>query len=52
MTKLPKNRVPVSVGIPFDLLQEVDELANKENTSRSDFVVQALLEKVEREKKN
>ena len=30
MTKLPKNRVPVSIGIPFDLLQKLDEITIKE----------------------
>lgn len=47
--KTIKNRVPVSVGIPFDLLAKVDEKANENNASRSDYVVQALREKIQRD---
>jgi metal-responsive CopG/Arc/MetJ family transcriptional regulator len=50
MVKIPKNRVPVSVGIPFDLLTLIDENANKQGCSRSDYVVQALKDKVELDK--
>ncbi len=42
MSKLPKNRVPVSIGIPFDLLQIVDKTAAEKNLSRSDYVVQLI----------
>lgn len=50
MAKLPKNRVPVSVGIPLDLLAIIDEKVEKENwQSRSDFVVQVLKEKLSAE---
>jgi len=47
---LPKNKVPVTVGIPFDLLRQVDEKAYDENLSRSEYVVQALKEKINSEK--
>lgn len=50
MTKLPRTRVPVSSAIPFDLLAEVDQKVAEDNTSRSDFIVQAIREKLEREK--
>jgi metal-responsive CopG/Arc/MetJ family transcriptional regulator len=50
MIKIPKNRVPVSIAIPFDLLVLIDENANKQGCSRSDYVVQALKDKVELDK--
>lgn len=50
MAKVLKNKVPVSVGIPFYLLTKVDEMAEKEDISRSDFVVQAIIEKIEKKK--
>jgi len=38
-----KNRVPVSVGIPLDLLNLVDERVIELNfKSRSDFIVEIL----------
>lgn len=43
-------RIPVCVGIPFNLLSIVDENANCDGISRSEFVVQALKEKVEAKK--
>lgn len=46
--KLPKNRVPVCVGIPFNLLAEVDEYVAEERISRSDFICLATQEKMER----
>jgi len=49
MTKLPKNKVPVTVGIPFDLLRQIDDKAFEENLSRSEYVVQALKEKISNE---
>lgn len=42
MAELLKNRIPVSVSIPYDLLQEIDELANAEKLSRSNFIVKIL----------
>lgn len=43
MAKQFKNRVPVSVGIPFDLLSDVDEKVAKENwNSRSDYIVNLI----------
>ena len=52
MGKLPKNRIPVSVGIPLDLLALLDEKVVAENyASRSEYIVQAIKEKQEREKK-
>lgn len=47
MSKLPTNRVPVSIGVPFNFLPLIDEFANKEGLSRSEFVLQAVKEKVE-----
>ncbi|MBR3654874.1 MAG: hypothetical protein IKN62_05535 [Elusimicrobia bacterium] len=52
MTKLPKTCVPVSIGIPFDLLAKTDEIVEQQETSRSNYVVQALREKIERDTKN
>jgi hypothetical protein len=49
MTRLPKNKVPVTVGIPFDLLRQIDEKASEENLSRSEYVVRALKERVSNE---
>ena len=45
MTKLPKNKVPVSVGIPFNLLLKIDEVADQDRISRSELIVQILKEK-------
>lgn len=42
--------IPVSVGIPYDLLAEIDELTEEQNISRSNYTVQALREKVERDR--
>jgi len=53
MTKLVKNKVPVTVGIPFDLLHEVDELLEGQGfqgLSRSEYVVNALREQVRKDK--
>jgi hypothetical protein len=50
MAKTLKNKIPVSVGIPFDLLSLIDEKAKENDLSRSDYVVQALREKVEQER--
>lgn len=41
-----KNQIPVSIGIPYDLLQKVDELAKEQDLSRSSFVVQIIKEKL------
>jgi metal-responsive CopG/Arc/MetJ family transcriptional regulator len=47
--RLPKNRVPVCVGIPFNLLMEIDGYVEQEGLpSRSDFVYEAVQEKMER----
>lgn len=46
--KMPTNRVPVSVGVPFNLLPSIDETANKEGISRSEFFLQAAIEKMEK----
>ena len=51
MKRLPKNRVPITVSIPLDFLAEIDEIVYERSISRSDYVVQALKEKVERDKK-
>ena len=49
MPKVTKTAVPVSIGIPFDLLNEVDELAGNMNMSRSSYVVEAIREKVKKD---
>ena len=49
--KLPKNRVPITASLPFDFLAEVDELAYSQGRTRSDFILEALQEKMERIKK-
>ena len=47
-----KNRVPVSVGIPLDLLNIIDEDVVKCNfKSRSDLIVSILKEKYQPTKK-
>lgn len=46
--RLPKNRVPVSVSIPFDELAEIDETANTLNLTRSDFILQAVREEMKK----
>lgn len=45
MPKL-RTQVPVSVGMPYDLLQKVDELAKAQDISRSSFIVQIIKEKL------
>ena len=50
--RLPKNRVPVSVSIPFDELAEIDDTAYTMGLTRSDFILQATraeLKKVKEE---
>lgn len=47
-----KNRVPVSVGIPLDLLNIIDENVVERNCkSRSDLIVEVLKEKFQPVKK-
>lgn len=48
MKRLPKNRVPASISFPIDLLQEVDELAYSMGLSRTDFVLMAVKEKMQK----
>lgn len=53
MTELRKskiNKISVSISIPLNFLEQIDERALKEHTSRSDFVVQALVEKLSKKK--
>ena len=40
--KLLKNRLSVSVSIPFNELVEIDKTANLLDLTRSDFVLQAV----------
>lgn len=44
--RLPKNRVPVSVSIPFNELAVIDENAYSLGLTRSDFILQAVKEKM------
>ncbi len=47
-----KNRVPVSVGIPLNLLNLIDEKVEEQHfKSRSDFIVEILKEKLQQTKK-
>ena len=48
MTRLPKNKVSVSVSIGLDLLTELDETAYTRSESRSEFIVDAIKEKIQR----
>lgn len=52
MKKLPRVKVPVSFCVPFDFLAEIDNRIAEGNTSRSEFIVQAIKEKLNREKIN
>jgi len=47
-TKLPKNKVSVSVSIPLDLLSEIDDIAYACNESRSEFIVKSIKERKQR----
>jgi metal-responsive CopG/Arc/MetJ family transcriptional regulator len=51
MKDLPRNRIPVSTSIPFNLLAEVDEKSKLKNKSRSEYIVEAIQEKIAREEK-
>ena len=42
--RLPKNRIPVSISIPFDELAEIDKTAYSLDLTRSDFILQAVHE--------
>lgn len=42
MSKLPKNKISVSVSISLDLLNEIDELSYQLSKSRSTFIVDAI----------
>lgn len=46
--QLPKNRIPVSVSIPFDELQTIDQTAFTLDLSRSDFILRAVMEKIKK----
>lgn len=51
MPRVTKTAIPVSIGVPFDLLNQVDELAENLNISRSSYVVEAIREKVKKDLK-
>ena len=51
MQKTPTTAIPVSIGIPFDLLTQIDKIAQEQNISRSGYVVLALKEKLKRDSK-
>jgi len=51
MTKLPKNKISVSVSISLDLLSEIDSVTYSSNESRSEFIVKAIKERLEQIKK-
>lgn len=42
--------IPVSIGVPFYLLQSIDYFAKEANTSRSKYIVKILKEKLEKQK--
>ena len=50
MTRLPKNKLSVSVSIPLDLLAEIDEIAYADNENRSVFIVDACRKEVAKRK--
>lgn len=50
MARLPKNKIPVSISIPIDLLAELDDCAYYENKARSEFVIEAVREKIKKMK--
>ena len=52
MTDLPKNKVPVSISLSLDLLYEVDDFAYYKNQTRSSYIVEAIQEKIQKDKKN
>ena len=52
MTTLPKNKISVSVSISFDLLSKIDNVTYLSNESRSEFIVKAIKERLEKIKKN
>lgn len=42
MSEEIRNRVPVSVSIPLNLLLKIDFLAREQNFSRSNYIVKLL----------
>lgn len=46
MRKTIENRIPVSIGIPYSLLIKIDNNAQEERKSRSDYIVHILKERL------
>lgn len=49
MATLPRNKVPITVSIPIDFLCEFDEYLQKINKNRTEFVLDAIKEKMQRD---
>lgn len=47
MTRLPKNKISVSVSISLDLLSEIDNVTYLNNETRSEFIVKAIKKRLE-----
>lgn len=51
MKRLPRVKVPVSIGLTLELLAQIDEQATEENISRSEFITRVIKEKLEQQEK-
>ena len=49
MPRTIRTSIPVCVGIPLDLLDQIDELAKSKYVTRSSYVVEAIREKVKKD---
>ena len=48
MATLPKNKISISVSIPFDLLDKIDKFTHLNRITRSEFIVKAVKERLEK----
>lgn len=46
MTRLPRNKISISISIPLEILAEIDELSYKLSKSRSDFIVGSIKKEI------
>lgn len=46
MKEILKNKIPVSISISPQLLIQIDEVIQNEESSRSDFIRTAIIEKI------
>jgi len=49
MKEILKNKIPVSISISPQLLIQIDEVIKNEETSRSDFIRAAIVEKIRKD---